>query len=194
MIGMPPVGVKLGVNCNMCVGKSVTSSDATPAIMQSQASHDLRFWCSRCKNQFVVSLTALHLYLHLHPDWLWLTDKKMVDAALHWPSPFRLASRIELWHLLATRLCSTSQGQHVRLDAFVVLVTKEANATQRAPAKLDSLVRFRDEHVPFGHIHSGTSEFCWHPFLKHRIGEAICGVCLDCAQWRHVTPSLQGLQ
>ena len=108
MIGMPPVGVKLGVNCNMCVGKSVTSSDATPAIMQSQASHDLRFWCSRCKNQFVVSLIALHLYLHLHPDWHWLTAKKMVDAALHWPSPFRLASRIELWHLLATRLCSTS--------------------------------------------------------------------------------------
>ena len=50
------------------------------------------------------------------------------------------------------------------LDAFVVLVTKEANATQRAPAKLDSLVRFRDEHVPFGHIHSGTSEFCWASF------------------------------
>lgn len=82
---------QIGVNCNMCVGKSVTSSDATPAIMQSQASHDLRFWCSRCKNQFVVSLIALHLCLHLHPDWHWLTAKKMVDAALHWPSPFRLA-------------------------------------------------------------------------------------------------------
>lgn len=159
MIGMPPVGVKLGVNCNMCVGKSVTSSDATPAIMQSQASHDLRFWCSRCKNQFVVSLTALHLYLHLHPDWLWLTDKKMVDAALHWPSPFRLASRIELWHLLATRLCSTSQGQHVRLDAFVVLVTKEANATQRAPAKfglLGSLPRRTCSIWPYPFRHQGV--------------------------------------
>ena len=87
---------QIGVNCNMCIGKSATSSDATPAIIQSVTSLPwLVLLVLQMQKSVCGKFLALHLCLHLHPDW-------------HWPSPFRSASRIALWHLLAIHLCSTS--------------------------------------------------------------------------------------